>query len=547
MNIDTSIYEKPPHGSLRGTWTFEFFGSKGTGRQAVEGAWSTAKQWAVNRASELQAETILLVEGPGAGDGVSESDGSSPTVSDEPTACVVLKVSPSLALMSDNVPESHEVSQGGDLHLTLAYLGSNQTLDKTLIVKALADFAQKAKPVVGRVNGYGVFDTPDDRRAIHLLFDSPSLPEFRQSLVKALLKAGVAIDRKFGFIPHVTLAYAPKEGKLATPVTSDEPITLDSMQLYWGDDRANFSLKAGFEVLVPEDLQIPEEDEDVIERLPGGVVVTKAYDDQTIVVREPLGGLIEGKSLDEIMAKINSRTPEPAGAITVNGLPLEEAFKGEEHLTSDTLVAWGGPVKALGIKNGKGVLGGQLILYGATGEKDLTGDWFAEETYYGPRDGDGADTMMHHGIPLGKGMEEFADHLFSPLKAVRNKLGIWAEMACDLADEFEEKVYELGQKGVWKWSSGTADHMIKKDSTGQILRWPIIEGSLTPTPAEPRMLNHRMQPLKAFMDMDWVLQPTIEATLIVDEQLKILGDFIPLHDVGLSALALARRRRIRVR
>jgi 2'-5' RNA ligase len=540
MNINTNIYEKPPHGGLRGTWTFEFSGPQGTGRQAVEGAWGIAKQWATNRASELQAETILLVEGPGAGDGVSESDGSSPETLDGSTACIVLKVSPSLSLMADSVPESHEVELGDNLHLTLAYLGptANQTLDKTLIVRTLAEFAKKAKPIVGRTNGYGVFNTPDDRRAIHLLFDSPSLPEFRQSLLKTLLKAGVVVDRRHGFIPHVTLAYAPKEGKLATPSVSDSPVTLDSMQLYWGDDeRTNFSLKAGFEVLVPEDLQIPEEEEDVIERLPGGEVIAKAFDDQTITRAYD----------DQTIVRAIKQLVTAGSYVTMNDEKKNEPIGGGGKMNSDTLVAWGGPVKALGIKNGKGVLGGQLILYGGSSEKDLTGDWFSEETYYGPRDGDGADTMMHHGIPLGKGLEEFADHLFSPLKAARNKLGIWAEVACDLADEFEKKVYELGQKGVWKWSSGTADHMIKKDPTGKIERWPIIEGSFTPTPAEPRMLNHRLQPLKAFMDIDWLIQPSEEAIKTVDAQLKVLNEFKPLHDVGLSALALARRRRIRVR
>jgi 2'-5' RNA ligase len=511
VNINTDIYENTPNGS--GTWTFEFSGPSGINRQAVEGVWSVAKRWAIERATELEAETIILVEGPKAGSGVSENHMNIPVFTSDPCAYVVLKVPDNLAL--SEVPESHEVSQPGDLHLTLVYLSliEDQTLDKTVLVNALTNFAEQNQPVVGIVNGYGVFDTPDDRRAIHLLFDSPSLPEFRQALIKALLEAGALIDRRFGFIPHITLAYAPKEGELFIPETSKEPITLDTLQLYWGsNDRSVFALKSGYDVLVPEDLQVLEEDP--IERKPGGLLLAKYGN---VAFFDPL----------------------------TNALTADGKRKGEE-IVSDTLVAWGGPIKAIGIKNGKGILGGQLVLYGAEAEKDLTGDWFSVKTYYGPRDGDGADGMMHHGIPLGKGLEEFADHLFSPLKAARNKLGIWAEIACDLADEFEAKVYELGKKGVWKWSSGTADHMIKKDSTGQILRWPIIEGSLTPTPAEPRMLNHRLQPLKAFMDMDWLLIPSEEGIKTVNAQLVSLGEFEFLHDAGLATLALARRRRLRV-
>jgi hypothetical protein len=36
------------------------------------------------------------------------------------------------------------------------------------------------------------------------------------------------------------------------------------------------------------------------------------------------------------------------------------------------------------------------------------------------------------------------------------------------------------------WSSGSIPHMVDATPDGRILMWPIVEGSLTPTPAEPQ-------------------------------------------------------------
>ena len=47
-------------------------------------------------------------------------------------------------------------------------------------------------------------------------------------------------------------------------------------------------------------------------------------------------------------------------------------------------------------------------------------------------------------------------------------------------------VQRLVDKGVLGWSSGSLPHLVAVADDGQIKRWPIVEGSLTPAPAEPR-------------------------------------------------------------
>jgi len=158
------------------------------------------------------------------------------------------------------------------------------------------------------------------------------------------------------------------------------------------------------------------------------------------------------------------------------------------------MVGWGGKVKALG----GGRIGGQLVRYGSPEDRDLEGEYFTAETYYGPHKGDGADVLVHHGHPIipGEAGRELADRLLTPMKVTENDLGLWAETVLDMADSYERMVYGMVERGKMGWSSATAGHLYKATDEGAIIRWPIIEGSLTPTPAEPR--NSAMT-LKAYM------------------------------------------------
>jgi HK97 family phage major capsid protein len=166
----------------------------------------------------------------------------------------------------------------------------------------------------------------------------------------------------------------------------------------------------------------------------------------------------------------------------------------KKSVDTETLVAFGNPVKALG----EGKVGGYLVRFSTEADTDLTGEWFTAKTYFGARDGDGADTLFHHGMPVKSGLEGLADRLLKPLKTRKDEVGVWAETVLDMADEYERTIYQLVEAGKLGWSSGAPGHMVRKLETGEITRWPIAEGSLTPTPAEPR---NRVLSLKA-LDTD---------------------------------------------
>ena len=76
-------------------------------------------------------------------------------------------------------------------------------------------------------------------------------------------------------------------------------------------------------------------------------------------------------------------------------------------------------------------------------------------------------------------------------------LGLWVEAQLDRSKRYVEAVVKLIEKGVLGWSSGSISHLVRREGKS-IKTWPIVEFSLTPTPAEPRTLGvHRLKALVA--------------------------------------------------
>lgn len=130
--------------------------------------------------------------------------------------------------------------------------------------------------------------------------------------------------------------------------------------------------------------------------------------------------------------------------------------------------------------NGDVIVEGYGIVFGG---RDLDGESFTKET----------DFEMEY-VPVKKA---FYSHRSDP--HVKQELGhvvdhrvddtgVWFKMQLGKSHRYLTAVQKLIEKGVIGISTGTASQL--SDRVGQkIVKWPIVEVSLTPTPAEPRTLG----------------------------------------------------------
>jgi len=116
------------------------------------------------------------------------------------------------------------------------------------------------------------------------------------------------------------------------------------------------------------------------------------------------------------------------------------------------------------------------------GGKDLEGEYFTQDTdFWFDRITERPMTLYDHAqdgnikrTVIGRIARKTADDV-----------GLWIEAQIDRANQYADAIRELTEKGVLGWSSGAVGHLTDRDKDGRITSWPIVEFSLTPTPAEP--------------------------------------------------------------
>lgn len=135
---------------------------------------------------------------------------------------------------------------------------------------------------------------------------------------------------------------------------------------------------------------------------------------------------------------------------------------------------------------GEGRLGMYLVMYGDDKVRDLSKEFFTEKTQdmlnvfkaVGK-----IPTFYHHG--LDETTKSDVVGMYDVM--VADDIGIWAETQLDRASKYYDAMVMLSERGALGSSSGClpASRKVNKKS-GEIERWTIIEGSLTPTPMDYR-------------------------------------------------------------
>lgn len=129
-----------------------------------------------------------------------------------------------------------------------------------------------------------------------------------------------------------------------------------------------------------------------------------------------------------------------------------------------------------------GRIGGYLVVWGDPTHLDLEGEYFTPQTDVGLDWYDQRPVLYHHG--LDGNLKAAVIGVIDTLR--HDEIGIWAEAQLDLHKRYVRTVSQLVDRGILSWSSGSLPHLVQVEKDGHIKQWPIVEGSLTPTPAEPR-------------------------------------------------------------
>jgi HK97 family phage major capsid protein len=164
--------------------------------------------------------------------------------------------------------------------------------------------------------------------------------------------------------------------------------------------------------------------------------------------------------------------------------------------SDDVMVNFGEAVKATRTPEGLHV-GGYLVRFSSPDQLDLTGDHFAPDTDFDREFPAKLTGYFHHGLD-----EHFKRTKLNKVDVRLDDFGVWAETILQERDQYEKFVAELAMSGKLGWSSGSAGHLVDRVPSGKgykITSWPLVEASLTHTPAEPR---NSVVPLKSLLSVD---------------------------------------------
>jgi HK97 family phage major capsid protein len=147
-------------------------------------------------------------------------------------------------------------------------------------------------------------------------------------------------------------------------------------------------------------------------------------------------------------------------------------------------------VKLLALNNDTAVVGGWGVVYGG---QDLYGETFTKSTDYM------LDLVPSKPVLYDHSLGEVKHIIGKTLKVEPMEAGLWVEAELNRNAEYVAHILELVQKGALGWSSGSVSHLVRMDGSN-IKTWPVVEFSLTPTPAEPRTLG--VDVIKALAESD---------------------------------------------
>jgi hypothetical protein len=188
----------------------------------------------------------------------------------------------------------------------------------------------------------------------------------------------------------------------------------------------------------------------------------------------------------------------PTAAITNRRFFCFQDFDMSDELTTAVETTEPQPLPAnRAIKNlGGNRVGGYAVLWGDNSAPDLDGEWFDPQT----------EELTSIYKAIGKLPYLYNHATDSTLKSSvvgvvdvmeADEMGLWYEAQLDLSNQYRSVIRNLVSEGVLGTSSGSLPGGARVEKSGRIARWPIVELSSTPTPADPRQMERPIAEIKS--------------------------------------------------
>ncbi len=154
-------------------------------------------------------------------------------------------------------------------------------------------------------------------------------------------------------------------------------------------------------------------------------------------------------------------------------------------------------VKLVGETDDAWIIEGLILpIGGPINGQDLTGTHFTKDTDFALDwfpDG-GRPGLYRHGFDPEVGISVVGRET----KSWSDERGRWLRAQIDKAHEYAAEIKQLLDEGLLSLSSGAVDHLVQIASkSGEIVRWPWVEWSLVPNPANPEAIVYQVKSTEA--------------------------------------------------
>jgi hypothetical protein len=187
------------------------------------------------------------------------------------------------------------------------------------------------------------------------------------------------------------------------------------------------------------------------------------------------------------------------------------------------------------VKDAPDLIEGLAIPFGGPlAGKDFDGEHFEPDTdlclpWFGAT---GRPALYGHGL---NGAVK-ADVVGRQVSLEQRPEGWWIQAELDKRSRYRDMIGKLVDQGALSFSSGAMPHLVQTKSDGTITRWPWVEISLTPTPANPLAAVYAVKSLDL---IEHLIAADIPISDSLAAALKALDEWATSRDDPLAGLSFA--------